>query len=225
MDAALIDAIRADLRDEADPSRAPGMQAYMKSALPFLGVRLPAVRTIVAAASRRHPPQGLDTLDASVRELWDGAEFREERYAAAALLRLPLARGELALVPLIEHLATTGAWWDHVDDLAGRVADLHDAHPRETGDIVRAWSVDDDLWLRRLAIISQLGRQDRVDRALLADVIIPRLSDREFFVRKAIGWALRDVARVDPAWVRLFVADHEDSISGLSRREALKHLQ
>ena len=79
-----------------------------------------------------------------------------------------------------------------------------------------------DLWLRRLAILSQLGRRDRVDLALLADVIEPNTADPEFFIRKAIGWALREVARVDPAWVRTFVEEHE--LSPLSRREALKHL-
>jgi 3-methyladenine DNA glycosylase AlkD len=124
---------------------------------------------------------------------------------------------------LYEHLTTTGAWWDHVDDLAHRVAELHDAHPTEAAAIVRRWSTADDLWLRRLAIISQLGRRDRVDPVLLAEVIEPNIADREFFIRKAIGWALREYARVEPEWVRTFVADHDD-LSGLSKREALKHL-
>ncbi len=123
----------------------------------------------------------------------------------------------------IEHLATTGAWWDHVDDLAHRIAELHDAHPSETAVIVRRWSTDADLWLRRLAIISQLGRRDRVDPALLTRVIEPNIADREFFIRKAIGWALREYARIEPEWVRTFVAEHDD-LSGLSKREALKHL-
>jgi 3-methyladenine DNA glycosylase AlkD len=78
------------------------------------------------------------------------------------------------------------------------------------------------MWVRRLAILSQLGRRDRVDRALLADVIEPNRADGEFFIRKAIGWALREYARVDPDWVREYVAGHE--LSALTRREALKHL-
>ena len=84
------------------------------------------------------------------------------------------------------------------------------------------WSGDEDLWIRRIAILSQLGRRDRVDRELLSDVIEPNLGDREFFIRKAIGWALREYARVDPDWVRSFVAAHD--LSPLSRREATKHL-
>ncbi len=156
--------------------------------------------------------------------LWDNATHREERYAATALTGLPMAKGRLSLMPLHEHMAVTGAWWDHVDEVARRIADLHDAHPVETAHDVRRWSTSDDLWLRRLSIISQLGRRDRVDRALLAEVVEPNVGDTEFFIRKAIGWALRDYAKVAPDWVRTFVAEHHEHLSGLSKREALKHV-
>lgn len=221
--APLVAAIRDALRDAADAERAPGMQAYMKSSMPYRGVPMPAVRSIAKEAVRAHPLVTLDDLETAVRTLWDEAEFREERYAASALLATKIAIGRFELVPLYEHLATTGAWWDHVDDLAHRIAALHDAHPSEAAAIVRRWSTGADVWLRRLAIISQLGRRDRVDSALLAEVVEPNIADREFFIRKAIGWALREYARVEPEWVRAFVADHDD-LSGLSKREALKHL-
>ncbi|PRY63325.1 DNA alkylation repair enzyme [Knoellia remsis] len=89
---------------------------------------------------------------------------------------------------------------------------------------MREWAERDDLWLRRSAIISQLRHRERTNTQLLEDVIVPNLGDREFFVRKAIGWALRQYARTNPAWVRDVVTRHTDSMSGLSRREALKHL-
>ena len=79
-------------------------------------------------------------------------------------------------------------------------------------------------WVRRTAIIAQVGAGEHADPALLADVIEPNLADRDFFIRKAIGWALRDHARADPAWVRAFVTAHDSELSGLSRREALRHL-
>ena len=221
--APLVSQIRNALRAAADDDRAPRMQAYMKSVMPYLGVPMPAVRAITKAALRAHPLHTLDELEAVVRTLWDEATFREERYAASGLLAAKVATGRLELVPLYEHLATTGAWWDHVDDLAHRIAELHDAHPDETAAVVRRWSTADDFWLRRLAIISQLGRRDRVDPVLLSVVIEPNIADREFFIRKAIGWALREYARVEPDWVRRFVAEHP-GLSGLSRREALKHL-
>jgi 3-methyladenine DNA glycosylase AlkD len=90
--------------------------------------------------------------------------------------------------------------------------------------LIRAWATDPDRWLRRTSIICQLAFRDRTDTALLSDVIVPNLADREFFIRKGIGWALRQYARTDPDWVRAFVAEHEAVISPLSRREALKHL-
>lgn len=220
----LVDRIRADLARESDPDRAPGMQAYMKSALPFLGIRVPRVRAITRAAARAEAGAEVDELVDAARELFDGAGHREEWYAALALMALPAARGRPELIPTHEHFATSGAWWDVVDETAHRIADLHDAHPRDTARVVRDWSTHDDLWLRRLAIISQLGRKDRVDAALLAEVIDANVSDREFFVRKAIGWALREYARARPEWVRAFVAAHGERLSPLSRREALKHL-
>ncbi|TQK72578.1 MULTISPECIES: DNA alkylation repair protein [unclassified Nocardioides] len=216
-------AVRTSLRAAADASLAPGQQAYMKSAMPFLGVRVPDVRRLVRALVRElgvHDPLELTT---AARELWDDATHREERYAAAALVGLRPLRGDLSLVPFHEHVARSGAWWDHVDEAAHRVAELHDAHPVETAQVVRRWSTDDgSFWVRRLAIISQLGRGDRVDLDLLVAVLEPNLADGEFFIRKAVGWSLREVAKVHPEWVRAYAAGHE--MSPLSRREALKHL-
>lgn len=218
----LVAAVRSTLRAAADPSLAPGQQAYMKSAMPFLGVRVPEVRRSVRGVVRAHGEDRPAVLRAAVEELWEQATHREERYAALALLGLPPLRGDLSLVGLLEHLARTGAWWDLVDELAHRVADLHDAHPVPTAERARTWSRDESLWVRRLAILGQLGRRDRVDLHLLADVVEPNLADPEFFIRKAIGWALREVSSVDPDWVRSFVAAHQ--MSPLSRREALKRI-
>lgn len=216
----LVAAIRRGLRDVADPARAAGQQAYMKSEMPFLGVRVPDVRRVVRASL---PPEADDgSLRTAALTLWDEATHREERYAAMGVLGARRLRGSWTLVPIIEHMVRTGQWWDYTDDLSHRLADLHDALPAETAALMRTWSTDDDMWIRRIAIISQLGRRDRVDAELLASVIGPNLADPEFFVRKAIGWALREYARVAPDWVSDYVATHP--LSPLSRREALKHL-
>lgn len=214
--------IRSALRELADPALAPGQQAYMKSAMPFRGVRVPDARRVARAAARSH---GIRTPDAAIPAaliLWDEAAYREERYAAMVLLALRGVDGDPAVVPVIEHMARTGQWWDFTDELAHRLPPQLDRDPAATAATLRAWSGDDDFWMRRIAIIAQLGRKDAVDRDLLADVIAPNLADREFFIRKAIGWALRDLARVDPAWVRAYADAHD--LSPLSRREALKHL-
>jgi 3-methyladenine DNA glycosylase AlkD len=220
----LADRITTELESLADPAHAPAMAAYMKVAengtLPFLGVRRPVVRRMARRLAKGHDP---DTLLATVETLWDSAIRREQRYAAQDLLGLRWAKGRLDLLDLHRHHVVTGAWWDHVDETAHRIADLVDAHPGPMGVVLRDWSTDDVMWLRRVAIIGQLGLRGGVDLELLADVIEPNRSDPEFFVRKAIGWALREVARWEPDWVRAYIEGTE--LSPLSRREALKHLQ
>lgn len=226
-DRALVDAVRAALGTAADPGRAPAMTAYMKSDLPFLGVTAPrrasALRPVLAA----HPPTDRARWEATVRALWDEATHREERYAALALLEVRTARSWLdpGLVPLVEHLVVTGAWWDLVDQVAGRtVAPLHRLHPDALRPVVLRWAGDDDIWLRRTAVLSQLGSGQSTDRDLLAEVALANADRPEFWLRKAIGWALRDLARSDPAWVAGFLAAQGEHLSPLSRREAARHL-
>jgi 3-methyladenine DNA glycosylase AlkD len=226
-DAALVEDVRRRLAGAADPDRAPAMQAYMKSAMPFHGVPSPVARSLLRDAFAAHPLDDRATWSATVLSLWDGATHREERYAALALARHRRYRAYLdpQVLPLLEHLVRTGAWWDLVDDIASHlVGPVLLAHHDETTPVMRAWATDSDRWLRRTAVICQLGAKDRTDVTLLAEVIDANLDDRDFFLRKAIGWALRQHAYVDPGWVRTFVADRSDRLSPLSRREALKHL-
>jgi 3-methyladenine DNA glycosylase AlkD len=163
-------------------------------------------------------------FEATVHALWDGAQYREERYAATALCDTDSARAlrDPALLALYRDLIVSGAWWDLVDDLAHRVGELLAGWPAVIEPQVRVWSTADDRWLRRVSIICQLGRKQSTDLDLLTAAVEANASERDFFLRKAIGWALREYARSDPAWVRAFVDAHE--LSPLSRREALKHL-
>ncbi len=216
----LVDLIRERLREAADPRRAPAQQAYMKSSMPFLGVTLPETRAIARTVTRDLTDAA--TLRDLVEHLWDASSHREERYAALAVLASPHLRRDPHLPGLIERFVRTGQWWDYTDELSHRVAELLDDDPLPASALVRAWADDGDMWIRRSAIIAQLGRRARTDVGLLGDVIAANTDDREFFVRKAIGWALRDYARTDPGWVRAFVDAH--GLSPLSRREALKHL-
>ena len=217
---ALVDAVRGELQEVADPARAPAMQAYMKTTEPFLGVRLPEVRAVVKA----HPPADLTVLLAAATELWRGAGFREERYAATMLLRAAPGAGRWELLPLATEMIVTGAWWDHVDAVAHTTCELLQAHRAAMTPVLREWAVAPSLWLRRSAVIGQLDARADTDLALLTEVIEANATDPEFFVRKAIGWALRQYARTDPDWVRRFVASHPH-LSPLTRREALKHLR
>ena len=224
--APLVAAVRDALARAGDPDRAAWARAYMKSAMPFHGVPVPQVRRLTTALLAEHPLPDRAAWHDTVLELWDDATHREERYAALALVRGRASARfqDLGALDLYRHLVVTGAWWDLVDELAHAVgAVLRGAGPPAAA-VVRAWSRDEDLWLRRVAILAQLGLREATDTALLADCIEVNLADREFFVRKAIGWALRDYARADPAWVAAFVAARGDRMSPLSRREATKHL-
>jgi 3-methyladenine DNA glycosylase AlkD len=226
-DLELVVAVRTALAAASDPERAPAMQAYMKSAMPFLGVAKPVRTAALRPVWAAHPPTDRGSWEAGVRLLYDEASYREERYAALALLTVRAARPwhDVALVPLVEHLVVTGAWWDLVDEVAGRtVAPLHRRDPAGMAPVIRGWSVHDDLWLRRTAVLSQLGSRLGTDRDLLAEVVDANAGSREFFLRKAIGWALRDLAHHDPEWVRAFLDSRGDRLSPLSRREAAKHL-
>jgi 3-methyladenine DNA glycosylase AlkD len=194
-DVELIGAVRAALREAAQPELARPMQAYMKSATPFLGVRVPMMRALTRAEAKLRPfATSADLIDTVLR-LWREAGYREERYAAIALLDTPAARRlrDPAVLQALRELIVTGAWWDYVDELAHRVGDLLLGWPAEV----------------RPALLLTIAIESAID-------------DRDFFLRKAIGWALRDYARTNPAWVRSFAETHE--LSPLSRREALKHL-
>ena len=225
----LVDTIRAELARHADPARAAGQQRYMKSTIPYRGLTSPqltaVLRPILADPGFRIADR--DGWEATIRTLWDEVAYREEWYAAIALARHRTYRPwvDSESMPLWRHLVVTGAWWDVVDEVATHlVRDVLEGSPDVEGLRLREWAVDDDLWLRRTAIICQVGRKDRLDESLLADAIEPNLADRNFFLRKAIGWALRDHARIAPDWVRAFVDAHAGELSGLSRREATRHL-
>jgi 3-methyladenine DNA glycosylase AlkD len=223
----MIEAVRSGLASLGDPEIAIDQQRYMKSAMPFRGVRVPDVRALVRTIVHSNPLSDRATWEATILELWDGAEFREERYAAtfAAGHRRYRPFQDPDAIPLYEHMVVTGAWWDHVDTIAAHlIGPIQRSHRPALDATMRAWATDGDRWRRRTAIIHQLGARDATDTQLLTDVIAPNLADGDFFIRKGIGWALREYARTAPDWVRSFVAGHADAMSPLSRREATKHL-
>ncbi len=222
----MIAALRREMRAAANRERAVAMQAYMKSSMPFYGISSPELAEIFNRVFKAHPRAGCAAWRDTVLELWRGARYREERYAAIALLSdrhyRECVRPEL--MPVIDEMVTTGAWWDLVDSLTRVVGALLRSHPNEIRPLMRRWSSDRNLWKRRVSIICQLGFKEETDLDLLYANIEPNLADREFFIRKAIGWALRQYAWTDPKEVVRYVREHEAELSPLSRREALKNI-
>ena len=196
----------------------------MKSEMPYYGVTMSQLRPMLRPLIRQwHPERG--EWEATVRSLYDNATHREERYAALALARSQRDFLDLDTLPLARHLIEQGAWWDLVDEASQHVlGPIVASYAAEMAPVMRAWARDDDLWIRRAAVLSQLGRKEQTDTELLRDVIGANLEDDSFWLRKAIGWALRQYARVDPDWVRAVLVEWDDRLSGLSRREAAKHL-
>ena len=221
----MIDALRREMAAAANPQKAQGMQAYMKSAMPYYGINMPQLRALSRGVFTG-ADMGCDAWRETILELWRGARYREERYAALELLMMKKHRECLGpeLMPVLEELVVTGAWWDTVDELAHVIGDLLRAHPKRMTPLMRRWSTDANLWKRRVSIICQLGFKRETDLDLLYANIEGNLADRDFFIRKAIGWALRQYAWTDPAEVVRYVRANEARLSALSRREALKNI-
>jgi 3-methyladenine DNA glycosylase AlkD len=201
------------------------MQAYMKSAMPYLGVPTPQLRAACRETFARHVLPDARAWQAAMRTLWRDAEYREERYTAIELAgHKPYQAFEtLAVLPWYEEMITTGAWWDYVDVLAiQRVGRLLRLHGPEMTRHIRAWAHDDDIWKRRAAILCQLSFKQATDVPLLHACIEPSIEREEFFLRKAIGWALREYSKTDPQAVIRYVQVHRRQLSPLSKREALK---
>ena len=212
------------LRAQADPEQAIPMRAYMLNQFEFLGIR---------AGPRRDALKGLpkftgtpDELLTLVEALWHLPE-REFRYAAVDLLAKHHKRLDLAALPRMVQWVQTDAWWDTVDGLAGVVGDIvlkaksRDADAQKAMD---AWLVHPNLWVRRVAMLHQLGWRAHTDQDRLFRYALTLAGETDFFIRKAIGWALRDYARTQPDAVRHFLNQHAEQLSGLTRREAGKHL-
>jgi 3-methyladenine DNA glycosylase AlkD len=224
---ALIADLLVQLAAAADPERAPKQKAYMKSALPYYGIAMPELRRITRGVVRSHNIDTAAELEATVLRLWDDVTHREQWYAALTICADARFRRHrtIEFLGLYRHLIVSGAWWDVVDDVATHlVGPLLLAEPGAMAGVLRGWADDDDLWLRRAAIIAQVGCGSGTDVTLLADVIEPNLARPEFFVRKAVGWALRDYSRTDPEWVGHYVQTQQERLSPLSLREASKHL-
>jgi 3-methyladenine DNA glycosylase AlkD len=219
--------LRKRLESEGDADRAAAQRAYMKSTMPYAGVTAPAIKRVTAALVTQYPCVDAQDWQRTVESIWDHARYREERYVAVGFARARQYRQfrTPAVLPLYEKLIVAGAWWDFVDEIAiNLVGELVLGHPKATKPVMRRWAHDDDIWKRRTAILCQLKAKVATDTRLLTAVIAPSMTETEFFLRKAIGWALREYSKTDPNWVIGYVTDNRQRLSSLSKREGLKVL-
>lgn len=225
--APLLAVLRRELARAGSTERALGARAYMKSRMPFHGVGAVPLRAICRKAFAAHPVTDAGAWRKDVLAIWRGAEFREERYAAIELSGDRRARPfqRMDALPMYEEMIVTGAWWDFVDALATkRLGDILRNEPAPMRKAMRAWSRSDDMWKRRSAILCQVTFRKDTDLDLLFALIEPSLSSKEFFLRKAIGWALRSYAWTDERPIVRYVEANRARLSPLSVREALKNV-
>jgi 3-methyladenine DNA glycosylase AlkD len=227
MPASLGEILHDRLKEAADPARAPGMQAYMKSTMPYLGVSTVPMRAVCRETFAGLDWPGSAAWQEEVLAIWRGASFREERYAAIELTGVRAARAfqHTEALPMYEEMIVDGAWWDHVDAIATqRFWEILRNDRAAMRKKMLGWSDDKDMWKRRSAILCQIKAKAATDLDFLYACIEPSIGSSEFFLRKAIGWALREYGWTDPAEIRRYVAANEARLSGLSRREALKNI-
>ncbi|GAA2467796.1 DNA alkylation repair protein [Winogradskya humida] len=206
-----------------DPERAVRAAAYMRDRFPFLGLSIPGQRRLGRTVTAGLPAPGEDDLRDVVVACWELPE-REYQYFACDVLRAQVAVAGPGFLATTRTLIVTKSWWDTIDPLATRfVGDLVRLHP-ELATTMDDWAGDDNMWLVRTAILHQLHYGAATDTDRLFGYCTRQAGHSDFFVRKAIGWALRHYARTDPEAVRSYVARHAGSLSPLSVREATKHL-
>ena len=206
------------------PARAAAEKRYHRSTLRFLGCGVPAVRAQARVLDSDLGPCPDDELRELVDDLF-ATGIHELRGLAIALLERRAGTLAAAALPWLVSLVRASPYWAHVDWLAIKVVGpVWRRTPRRRA-LARAWAADDDLWVRRTALLAHLDDlKAGGDFAPFAAIAVPLLSERAFFIRKAIGWVLREVARRRPELVVAFVQEHGDAMSGLTRREATRHL-
>ncbi|MFC8346925.1 DNA alkylation repair protein [Streptomyces sp. NPDC057280] len=207
----------------ADPARAVPMRAYMKDVAPFLGLTTPVRRALSRTVVEGTPRPDETDCTAIALRCWRLPE-REYQYFAVDYLRRHARVLTSGFLPVARHLVSTVPWWDTVDLLAAHVVGaLVAADPALTADM-DAWIVDDDLWIARTALLHQLRYKERTDTERLFTYCLHQSGHPDFFIRKAIGWALREYAKTDPEAVRSFLAREKGRFAPLSVREALKNI-
>jgi 3-methyladenine DNA glycosylase AlkD len=216
--------VTAQLKRLADPAKAPAMAAYMRTAQPFFGVPTPVRVAMLKQMVARFAPTDQKSYARSVLALWK-LPHREEQYCAIAFARRYAQFITPASLPLYERMIREGAWWDFVDEIAANlVGAVYGNFRAQTRPIIERWIDDEHMWIRRSAILSHLKHKHQTDAAQLFEQCLKRAHESDFFIRKAIGWALREYSKTDPRAVRAFLTKNRKRLSNLSYTEGSKHL-
>ena len=211
-----------ELENNRNELLAESMEKYMRDKFNFLGIRGPKRTELF----KKYFPTARKTkeIDWNFIETCWNKEEREFQYAVVYYLKAMqkfLKKGDISK---LKYLVVTKSWWDTVDLLSKIIGDVVNRN-KELKTLMLEWSKkENNIWLRRVAILHQLSFKENVDKLLLETILEDNLSDGEFFINKAIGWALRDYSKVNPEWVRKFIEENITDMANLSLREAMKYL-
>ncbi len=215
--------IQSHFSKYADPVNAEPMKRYMRNQFEYIGIKSPQMKDLLREFHSRDPLPAVADLDVIVRDLWSLPQ-REYQYIAIGLFRKLEKELPPEIIETMEYMLVHKSWWDTVDSISGDLLGSHfKRYPKVKKQTLAKWRKSENFWPRRACILFQLGYKQETDFNLLCEIIRENLGSQEFFINKAIGWALRQYTRVDPQGVRKFVA--ETPLHPLSAREALKWLE
>ena len=216
--------IKSIYQKNAEPSQAATMKKYMRDQFEYLGIKTPQAKALQKEFYAEHGLPEISELDTIIFDLWKLPQ-REYKYVAMGLMDKFEKKLQADFIETVEHLIVTGSWWDTVDLIAThQVGTIFKEYPKVKAKYLKKWRKSDNFWLRRTTILFQLLYKQETDFDLLCDLIRENLGSDEFFINKAIGWALRQYAKTDPTAVKNFVKATKE-LHPLSRREAMKHLK
>lgn len=217
-----VASLKTLFEQNANPAQAVPMKKYMRDQFEYLGLKGPQQGALMKEFINQNGLPTVTDLDAILRDLWSLPQ-REFQYAATGLLGRSEKELPARFIKTIEHLLVTKSWWDTVDTISGGTLGIHFRRfPDVREKYLVKWRASDNFWLRRACILFQLNYKQETDFDLLCEIICENLDSREFFINKAVGWSLRQYARIDPKAVKRFVK--ATPLHPLSRREAMKHL-
>lgn len=202
-------------------AKAKQMSAYMLNQFEFLGLQSPVRKEIMKPFFSK--VKKATTTDWNfVFQCWE-CPYRELQYVALEYLKLRQKYLSASDIPSLKKLIISKSWWDTIDNLDRIIGNIALKNP-QVNELLIAWSTDENKWLRRVAIDHQLLRKEKTNVELLEKILVNNLEQTEFFINKAIGWALRDYSKTNPQWVRLFVKKYEGQMAKLSIKEATKYV-
>jgi 3-methyladenine DNA glycosylase AlkD len=215
--------VQSNFKKLADPVKAKPMAQYMKTDMPFYGIQKPDRLPVYKEMAKRFIPHTHLEYKKAVLALWQ-LPYREEKYAALEYACKFKSFIDSQSLPLYEKLIREGAWWDFVDTLAIHLVGGSLLKEANIKPVMKKWVEDDDMWIRRSAILSQINHKNKTDEKMLFQFCLAQCHEKEFFIRKSIGWALRSYSYTAPKQVKGFLLNNKNKLSPLTFREGAKQL-